>query len=123
MSKNVDMDALATQVASYGFAYLITLGENGRIHTSAVTPVVDGRKLTVAAPSDRVRANTSVRPTISLVWPPAEVEGYSLILDGDAQADAGTLTITPTRAILHRPVPRSGPAADGSSCASDCVEL
>lgn len=119
----MDMEKLATQVADYGFAYLITLGENGRIHTSAVTPVVDGHTLTVAAPSDRVRANTSARPTISLVWPPAEAEGYSLILDGDARADAGTLTITPTRAILHRPAPRSIPAPDASSCSSDCVEL
>ncbi|WP_111719776.1 hypothetical protein [Homoserinimonas sp. OAct 916] len=122
MGKKIDFDALAGRISEYGFAYLITVGDDDRIHTSPVNPTVTAPHLAVNTPSARVRANTSSRPQVSLVWPPTTSDGYSLIVDGEARVVADSLTVTPTRAILHRPAPRPDPGAD-DTCGSDCIEL
>ena len=121
MSKPVDMHALANAVTDYGFAYLITIADGDSIHTSAVQPTFEGGSLFVPAPSSRVRANTAQRPKVSLVWPPPEPDGYSLIVDGVAQREGDNLRVVPTRAILHRPEIIAPP--DGDSCVADCIEL
>ncbi len=118
----VDVDALAQRAAGYGFAYLITITPHGRVHTSVVHPAVGGGAVTVAA-SDRVRTNVRAHPELSLVWPPPDATGYSLIVDGVGDERDGVLTLTPSRAILHRPAtePSAPGAADG--CVQDCIEL
>lgn len=121
MSKPVDMQALGKTVADYDFAYLITIADGDRIHTSAVQPTFDGENLFVTAPSSRVQANTGQRPNVSLVWPPREPDGYSLIIDGAAQLEDDNLRVVPSRAILHHPEIIAPP--DGDSCVSDCIEL
>jgi hypothetical protein len=65
-------------------------------------------------------ANAADRPLVSLLWPPADVGGYSLIVDGTARAQDGLLVISPTRAILHRP---AAAKPGGSSPGSDCVAV
>lgn len=122
MGKQVDIVALADRLAEYRFAYLLTVGDNDRVHTSAVHPTVVGDVLVIPSASTRVQANALQRPAISLVWPPPRDDDYSLIVDGDAQAHGDELHISPTRAVLHRPAPRVTPA-DGSTCVSDCVEI
>jgi hypothetical protein len=47
-----------------------------------------------------------------VLWP-ASFDDYSLIVDGEASAKDGRLTITPLRAVLHRSAAASG---DGPSC-------
>lgn len=121
MSKPVDMHALAKAVIGYDFAYLITIADGDRIHTSAVQPMFDGESLFVTAPSSHVQANTDQRPKVSLVWPPREPDGYSLIVDGAAQLKGDNLKVVVSRAILHRPEIIAPP--DGDSCVSDCIEL
>ena len=71
-------------------------------------------------------ANATARPNVSLLWPPNELGGYSLIVDGDVTHTEGTgngdnvVVVRPSRAVLHRPA--DGPApADG--CGADCVPL
>ncbi|HEY5223897.1 MAG TPA: hypothetical protein VIJ18_12725 [Microbacteriaceae bacterium] len=127
MGKSIDMESLADAVAAYGFAYLITVGDNAQIHTSAVNPVVADAALTIPGTSAHSRANADRNPNISLVWPPTEDGGYSLIVDGEARASTdssdGALRISPSRAVLHRPAARPGPAHADSTCLSDCVEL
>ena len=121
MSKPVDMQVLAKTVADYGFAYLITIADGDRIHISAVRPTFEGESLFVPEPSSRVRANMGQRPKVSLVWPPREPDGYSLIVDGVSQLEGDNLRVVPSRAILHRPEIIAPP--DGDSCTSDCIEL
>jgi hypothetical protein len=60
---------------------------------------------------------------VSLLWPPAEPGGYSLIVDGTAAAGVreGRLAVTPTRAVLHRPASAPGDARPG--CSADCVPI
>ena len=121
MSKPVDMQVLAKTVSEYGFAYLITIADGDRIHTSPVQPALSGDRLVVPAPSSRVRQNTGQRPKVSLVWPPAEPNGYSLIVDGAAELEGDDLRVVPSRAILHRPEILTPP--DGDSCVADCIEI
>ncbi|MEO7122587.1 MAG: hypothetical protein ABI400_05630 [Lacisediminihabitans sp.] len=121
MSKPVDMQVLAKTVAEYGFAYLITIADGDRIHTSAVQPTLAGDDLYVPTPSSRVQKNTGQRPKVSLVWPPREPDGYSLIVDGAAQLEGENLRVVPSRAILHRPEAIAPP--DGDSCVADCIEI
>ncbi|MEO6941428.1 MAG: hypothetical protein ABI238_01600 [Terrimesophilobacter sp.] len=121
MGKTVNMRGIEKAIADYGFAYLITVADGDRIHTSVVQPTVEGECLIVPSPSDRVQANTGQRPKISLVWPPREPDGYSLIVDGVAQFGADNLRVIPSRAILHRPDIIAAP--DGDSCVADCIEI
>lgn len=120
MSIAVPTDELATTVARFGFAYMVTIGDDGRPHVVAVTPVPNGTALLVGDLGRRTRANVSARPEVTLVWPPASAGEHSLIVDGSAAGSGDALTITPTRAVLHRPAP--APDA-GSGCGSDCVEI
>jgi hypothetical protein len=50
------------------------------------------------------------------VWPPASATGFSLIVDGTATVGDGSLTVTPRKAILHRPAVGD----DGRRTGSDC---
>ena len=125
MSTQVDVGALADQMDKYGYAYLMTVGDSGRVHAVAVHPTLSDGVVIVAEGGGRTLHNAAARPAISLVWPPAAGGGYSLIVDGDARQDDGILSITPTRAVLHRaatPV-LVGAAADDDSCRADCIEL
>ena len=52
----------------------------------------------------RSSRNAQVHPDVSLLWPPFEPGGYSLISDGVAR-DLGDerMAFSPTKAVLHRP--------------------
>ncbi|PRC51529.1 hypothetical protein C6A85_63615, partial [Mycobacterium sp. ITM-2017-0098] len=54
----------------------------------------------------------------TLVWPPREPGGYTLIVDGAASASGDGLSIQPTGAVLHRPATPGTPTASG--CGDDC---
>jgi hypothetical protein len=124
MSTQVDVGKLADQVENYGYAYVMTVGDSGRVHAVAVHPTVVDGAVVVTEAGGRTLRNAAARPAISLVWPPAADGGYSLIVDGDARQDDGILRIAPTRAVLHRAaLVMAGAAADDDACRADCVEL
>lgn len=122
MSVPVDLDRVAEEMRKYPFAYLMTSAADGRPHAVAVSPIVDGNHLVVPDAGNTTRANARERPAVALVWPPTGIDEYSLIVDGDAQVDGETVTVSSTRAVLHRPAPVPE-GARGSSCGSDCVPL
>ncbi|MFC5994723.1 hypothetical protein ACFQE5_10930 [Pseudonocardia hispaniensis] len=121
MSIEVALGELAETLVNYRFAYLLTVGNRERAHVVAVTPVLEGDTLLVPEPGRTTRANLGTRPSATLVWPPAEPDGYTLIVDGAAEQRDGRLAVTPSRAVLHRPAP--APASGAGGCASDCIEL
>ena len=90
MSLSVDLTELTEALADFGFAYLLTVNDGGRPHAVAVTPEVTDGVLAVRDLGRRSVANTSARPHVSLLFPPREVGGYSLIVDGDAKVDGDT---------------------------------
>jgi hypothetical protein len=114
MSVKVDLGELAEHLRHYGFAYLMTVGDDLRAHAVAVHPMLDGRQLEVAELGGTSRANVEARPGVSLVWPPFEHGGYSLIVDGQATLTEAGATVTLEHAILHRPAEGGG---------HDCVPL
>jgi len=122
MSVPVDLAELAEHLRHYDFAYLMTVGDDQRAHAVAVRPALDGSVLQVRGLGRRTRANLEARPAISMVWPPFEHGGYSLILDGRAALAGEAATVTPEHAVLHRPA-EEGAAPGASGCGNDCVPL
>lgn len=109
-------------VGVYGFAYLLTVTDDGHPHAVAVTPQLADGRLHVGDVGKRSLRNLAARPDVSFVWPPSAVDGYSLIADGVATlGEGGTVTVAPNRAVLHRP--GRSPQPPSSGCASDCREL
>jgi hypothetical protein len=106
--------------------YLVTVTAGAAPHcgTATVTWGTSDGELTVA-PVPRTWAEAAGLRQVSLLWPPAEPGGYTLIVDGTGtrgQADNGpALTVTVTRAVLHRRGP--APAGSSSPCGSDCQHL
>ena len=121
--KKVDFERLAAALPDYPFAYLITVDDGYRVHTVTVEPTLCEATIDVGLVGGRTRENLAHRPDVTLLWPPPELGGYSLIVDGTAEltgADDETarLGVVPTRALLHRDADSPG-AAKG--CLHDCV--
>lgn len=122
MSVKVDLDKLADTLADFSFAYLVTVGDDFGAHTVAVDPVLVDGALGVGSVGNSTRRNASAHPNVTLVWPPREPGGYTLIVDGSAVVADDGLRVEPNGAVLHRkPGPDSPPAASG--CGDDCVPL
>ena len=141
-AKKVDLKRLAAALTDYPFAYLVTIDDGYRVHTVTVEPVLrdlrsgaegpegPGALLDVGLIGGRTRKNLAHRNDVTLLWPPTEPGGYSLIVDGraeahsdpdsDSEADSETarFAVVPTRALLHRNA--DSPAA-AKGCLHDCV--
>lgn len=102
MSVKVDLDKLAETLADFPFGYLITVGDDFRAHTVAVTPVFADGKFSIEPLGDTSRRNATAHDAVTVVWPPREPTGYSLIVDGTAEVTDAGVRLTPSRAVLHR---------------------
>jgi hypothetical protein len=132
--KRVDVKRLAAALPDYPFGYLITVDDGYRVHTVTVEPRLrelpdgpDGPKalIDVGLIGGRTRENLADRRDVTLLWPPPEPGGYSLIVDGtaeltDADDEAARLGVVPTRALLHREADADSPEA-AKGCLHDCV--
>lgn len=115
MSIPVGLDKLAAEIAERGAGFLLTTREDGRPHATQVVFAVDEGG-TMRAPTGRTTSkNIRHVGLVSLLWPPTEAGGYSLIVDGEAVIDGPDgdhhAVITPTHAVLHRPA-----AGGGNDC-------
>lgn len=120
MSIKVDLDELASALADFSFGYLITVSADHRAHAIAVQPVLADGVFDVGAPGATTSRNLEQHANVTLVWPPREPGGYSLIVDGTGTLGP-SLTVTPERAVLHRPA--TGEPAGPTGCPHDCVPL
>lgn len=102
MSVKVELDELAGALANVTFAYLVTVGDDYRAHTVAVDPVLADGRFHIGGIGNSTRRNAVAHPDVTLVWPPAEAGGYTLIADGRAEITTAGLTVAPARAVLHR---------------------
>ncbi|ORJ61048.1 hypothetical protein [Mycobacterium simiae] len=121
--KRVDLERLAAALPDFRFAYLITADDDYRVHTVTVEPQLRGSSLDVGLIGGRTRENLARRGEVTLLWPPAEPDGYSLIVDGQAEvgeSDGETvrLQVAPTRALLHR---NADSLSAAKGCLHDCV--
>ncbi|HKV22378.1 MAG TPA: pyridoxamine 5'-phosphate oxidase family protein [Mycobacterium sp.] len=102
MSVKVDLEQLESALAEYSFAYVVTVSEDHRAHTVAVTPVLADGVFTVDAFGGTTKRNAEAHPDITLVWPPRDPSGYTLIVDGRCELTDEAMRVTPDRAVLHR---------------------
>jgi hypothetical protein len=118
MSIAVAIDDLPAAAADFGFAYVVTVGDDRRPHLVAATPSWTGGDggtdgddgaagVTATIPVGRTTVrNVAGGSVVTLCFPPVEAGGFSLIVDGTAEAsgaDDPVLTFHPTGAVLHRP--------------------
>lgn len=125
--KKVDLERLAAALPDFPFAYLITVDDGYRVHTVTVEPELCEGTIDVGLIGGRTRDNLAHRADVTLLWPPTEPGGYSLIVDGQAEVtpenragDAVRLGVSPTRALLHREADPGSPGA-AKGCLHDCV--
>ena len=121
MSILVDLSELAGAVARHPTAYLLITGAD-RPHVGEVEIEVRDGVLVVPHPGRTARRVLPGQPLVTLLLPPHEPDGYSLVIDGSADLAGDELRVTPSHAVLHRrPRPDSPPSATG--CEGDCRPL
>lgn len=111
MSIKVPLDELPTAMAARGAGYLLTTpsdDDRGRPHVMHVRfePTEDGAdggprfRTSIGRSATR---NIGAQPAVTLLFPPDDEGGYSLIVDAAAVVEAGEAVVTPVDAVLHRP--------------------
>jgi hypothetical protein len=127
-AKKVDFKRLADALDGYRFAYLVTVDDEYRVHTVTVEPELHEGAMDVGLIGGRTRKNVESRSAVTLLWPPSEPGGYSLIVDGraavvetaDTDDSTAALRVAPTRALLHRNADPNSPGP-ATGCLHDCV--
>lgn len=126
MSIPVDLDRLSDALGDYGAGYFLTASADGSVKAVTVETTLAGGTFELPA-SRGSQANLAVNPRATLVFPPLQQRGYSLIVDGEATSGETRIVFTPSSAVLHRPASHAdGPAppvAAGDSCGNDCIHV
>ncbi|MCW2765369.1 MAG: pyridoxamine 5-phosphate oxidase family protein [Nocardioides sp.] len=120
MSIPVAVADLADALDDFGAGYLLSTSADGRVKAVTVEPeVVDG-VLVITGPGRGSSANIAANPAVTLLFPPREPRGFTLLVDGIAEVTGEQARVTPETAVLHRPAAHSDgpPAPDG--CGHDC---
>ncbi|MGH9293560.1 MAG: pyridoxamine 5'-phosphate oxidase family protein [Acidimicrobiales bacterium] len=129
MTIAVPLEELRGELESRGpSGYLLTAGPDGRPHCVAVEAAFSGDEIAMGAGNTSVR-NAEDRRLVALLFPPPAEGGYSLIVDGEvtsavvAEDEGNSLSIRPSKAVLHRPGPAEGGGASVTGCGNDCVPV
>lgn len=120
MSIPVELDRLAEALTDFGAGYLLTASADGRVKVLTVDPTVRDGAVLVSGPSRGSAANIAVNPQVTLVFPPAQPKGFSLIVDGVAEAAGDDFRVRPSAAVLHRPSAHSDGPPPPDGCGHDC---
>lgn len=102
MSVKVDLAQLADVLADFTFAYLVTVSDEYRAHTVAVDPALVGGVFEIGPVRNSTRRNLASRPDVTLLWPPRQTDGPTLIIDGRGELHDDTLRVRPSHAVLHK---------------------
>lgn len=120
MPVGLALERLRGEVERYGpNPFILTVSDDAKPHAVATTITWEGDDL-VGVCGRSTALNATARPEISLLWPPIDPGGYSLIVDGTASVADQQLRVRPSRAVLHRSAPSPDPLR---SCSSDCVPI
>jgi len=104
MSIIVGIPELAAAVAQRPWGYLLTVGPDLRVHALAVVASYEGGRFEITAGRSTC-SNATERPDVTMLFPPLDEGGMSLIVDGTAEVEGATVRVTPTGAVLHRAAP------------------
>ena len=104
MSVVVDLADLPGQLQGFGRGYLLT-SRDGLVKAVSVRAVAEDGTLLVPGPGRGSVANVGSNPAVTLLFPPLENPGMTLLVDGTAAAEGDAVRVTPTGAVLHKAVP------------------
>jgi hypothetical protein len=104
-----------------GEPFVLTVTVDGAPHCGQHPVEWAGEGLVVPAPRHWPREQAGVSRPVTVLYPPATPDGYALIIDGTTTDTGASLTISVTRAVLHRR--GRSPDDGGTGCGSDCVPL
>lgn len=121
MSIPVAVADLRVKLDEFDYAYVLTVRDDARPHVVSTRPGWDGDDMVMSLGRGST-ANAAARSSISLCFPPADADGYSLIVDGTAQVADEVVRFTPTGAVLHRPAP-DGFEGGPTECGNDCLPV
>src|SRR4051794_14118252 len=103
MSIPVDPADLARTLDDFGAGYLMTTAD-GAVKVVTVEPSAVDDVLLVVRPGKGTVRNLAANPAVTLVFPPREPKGFSLLVDGTGEVEGEDVRVTPATAVLHRPM-------------------
>ncbi|CAI9407449.1 pyridoxamine 5'-phosphate oxidase [Nocardioides sp. T2.26MG-1] len=103
MSIPVDLADLPTTLADFDRGYLLTTSDD-RVKAVSVRAEPAGDALRVATPGRGSVANVAANPVATLLFPPLQAGGFTLLVDGSADVDGDDVVLTPSGAVLHKAV-------------------
>ncbi len=102
MSIPVDVADLEATLVDFGVGYLLSTDGEAVKAVSAQPRLRDG-VLLVRGPGRGSLRNAGTRAAVTLLFPPLEVPGYTLLVDGTAEVAGDDLHVRPVGAVLHKP--------------------
>ena len=103
MSVLVDLADLPARLQEFDRGYLLT-SKDGLVKAVSVRAVAEDGGLRVATPGRGSVANVGANPSVTLLFAPTAGGGMTLLVDGTAVVEGEDVRITPTGAVLHKPV-------------------
>lgn len=104
MTIPVQIDQLAATLTVFDHAYLVTQrGSDEFAKIMTVDPVMQDDRLLIEAARESVRANVAADSRVTLIWPPRQFHGFSLIVDGWGTIAGDAIEIEIHHGMLHRP--------------------
>jgi hypothetical protein len=123
MSIPVDPADLRQALADFDSAYLLTTS-SPQVKVVTVDPVAgDDGTLRIAGPGRGTLRNLAENPAVTVVFPPRERHGYTLLVDGRATTEAEDVVVTATAAVLHRPAAHADGPVPPDGCGHDCAPV
>ncbi|HCB03352.1 MAG TPA: pyridoxamine 5'-phosphate oxidase family protein [Nocardioides sp.] len=122
MSIPVDVADLARALKDFGAGYLLT-SRDGRVKVVTVEPSVTDGLVLVAAPGKGTLANVADNAAVTLVFPPPEPKGFTLLVDGTAEVAGDDVRVAPSGAVLHRPASHADGPLPPDGCGHDCAPV
>lgn len=111
MSMRVELDDLPAEILARGPGFLLSSVMDSRphaVHLRFEVAAAEGQ-VELRSPAGRTaRGNCSQRPAVTVLFPAAEPDQFSLLVDGEARLDGDEhIVVTAVSAVLHRPAPNS----------------
>ena len=122
MSIPVEIGDLKSALAAFGSGYLLTTSD-GRVKVVTVDPAYDDDGFRIAGPGRGTLANLAANDAVTLVFPPREPRGYTLLVDGRGAVEGEDVRVEPATAVLHRPASHADGPLPPDGCGHDCAPV
>ena len=86
--------------------YLMTVSRKGRVRTASVEPRFEDGQVVIDGAGRGLLSDLRTHPSVTLIMPPAHPDGFTLLVDADADVrrglPEGQVRMTPSSVVLHR---------------------